>query len=155
MAIAVAVIAQGSQPSTSPLTARQAVSCPTVPSRLEAATAIDAKDSTDLERDLFTPSTKEYAYWSSKGDFFISDFFRVNPQVKAEAALAISGLAGNIYFDASFVNSLSVKNAAALLTHELLHSLGIDDVQAQGVLGLSTNEASDNITPKFLKDCYK
>ena len=116
----------------------------------------DAKDAdTDLQRDLFTPGTKEYNFWASKGNFTISDYFRLNHSTKAEASLSISGLSGNIYFDANYVNGLSVQNAAALLTHELLHNLGIDDTQAQNALGLSTKEASDNITQKFLKDCFK
>jgi len=115
----------------------------------------DATSSRDPERGLYTPGTDAYNFWASKPLFSIANYFRNHSDVKAQASLAISGQPNNIYFSPGFVNSLTVENAAALLTHELIHNLGFVDGQIQGALGLDTKAASDNITQKFLTDCFK
>jgi predicted metal-dependent peptidase len=70
-----------------------------------------------------------------------------------ESALAGSPLAGNVYFNPSYVNTLSAANAAALLMHESLHTLGLTDTQVEDALHES--QPSDNITQKFKEDCFQ
>jgi hypothetical protein len=75
------------------------------------------------------------------------------------AALPGSALWGNIYFNSGYTSGLSTNNAAALLMHELIHTLGLTDTQVQASLfGANSSQvgaASDNITQKFLTDCFK
>jgi hypothetical protein len=114
----------------------------------------DGTTSTDLEADLYSPVTGDPAYdcYSARPELTIGKYFDVNKVTSAQSALAISGLSGNIYFRPSYVNKQKVGRLAATMIHEVLHSLGFDDGQAQSVLGVKVGAASINITNKLYDD---
>jgi RHS repeat-associated protein len=121
---------------------------------------VDATRSTDLESSLFTPGTAAYNFWVTQNPTFtVADYFLANNapnrSVGAQTAFTISASSGNIYFRPQYVNGLSDGQAAALLAHELLHSLGIDDDMAQMALFGSTSLNTSNITNKFYQDCFR
>lgn len=74
------------------------------------------------------------------------------------SALPGSALWGNIYFNAQWVAGLPTNYTAGLLMHELIHTLGATDTQAQAALfGANSPQvgaASDNITQKLTADCF-
>jgi hypothetical protein len=113
----------------------------------------DATTSGALESGLFTPGTAAYAFWSSSS-MTIAEYFKKNPTTKAEASLTISALSGNIYFDPSYLNHHSVGFDAALLMHEVIHTLGWDDDQLKSALGIPSTRASGAITDLLAKDCF-
>lgn len=96
------------------------------------------------------------------------DYANVNPtltisqmvsgRTKAVAAEPGSALDGNIYFNPAYVNALSVQDAAAVLMHEVIHTLGPSDELIQLVLfgpnASKVGAASDNITQKLKDDCF-
>jgi RHS repeat-associated protein len=107
---------------------------------------------------LFVPGSQAYQDEQQHGpNETISQY--VSGATPAAAALPGSALWGNIYFSSSYVAGLSTANAAALLMHELIHTLGPTDSQIQAALfGASSPQVgalSDNITQKFLKDCFQ
>src|SRR5262249_28489849 len=113
----------------------------------------DAKTSTDRQSGLFTPGTAVYGFWASSS-MTIQQFFKRNTDVKAESALMISSLSGNIYFDPGYVNGHSVGFDAALLMHELLHSLGWEDSQLLSALGFPATSVSGRATSMLASDCF-
>jgi len=116
----------------------------------------DGTTSTDLQAGLFTPGTEIYDYWASKGTT-IQQFFKVNGGVNAETAFTVSALSTNIYFRPSSVASHSAGYDAALLIHEVLHSLGWDDDQIKAALGLTQDDCGMGtacITQKLAQDCF-
>jgi len=84
----------------------------------------------------------------------IAQYFKANPGVKAEAALTISGLSGNIYFDPRYVNQHSAGFAAALLMHEVIHTLGWDDDQLKRAMDIPLSNPSGDVTIKLAFDCF-
>jgi hypothetical protein len=74
--------------------------------------------------------------------------------VGAEAALPGSALAGNLYFDPTFVLHNSTGYNAALLIHEVIHNLGPIDPGILAALGFSNSATSDNISKKLAADCF-
>jgi hypothetical protein len=130
-----------------------------IPYTADRTTWNDASTSSDKVYQLFAPGTDAYTYYAAHPDLTVAQQFKNSPLTKGESAVAGSALAGNIYFQSGYVNSLSVQNAAALLMHEVLHTLGAYDTQIQSALfgagSAEVDAASDNITQKLLKDCFK
>ena len=115
-------------------------------------------DKKDLGIGLFSPDDPNYAFYQQHlGSTTIAQY--VSGSITAASAAPGSALWGNIYFSPSFVNSLSAPNAAALLMHELIHTLGPEDPTIQAALfppgSGQVGAPSDNITKKFLADCFK
>ncbi len=116
----------------------------------------DGTASTDIQAGLFTPGTEAYQFWAPKGTT-IQQFFKTNSGVNAETALTVSALSTNIYFRPSSVASHSAGYDAALLIHEVLHSLGWDDDQIKAALGLTQDDCGMGtacITQKLAQDCF-
>jgi hypothetical protein len=64
-------------------------------------------------------------------------------------------LGGTIYINASLIGS-SVAQNEALLLHEALHSMGLDDTTIQAALGITVDQNNtNNITNKLRTDCVK
>jgi hypothetical protein len=108
-----------------------------------------------MEPSLYVPGTNDYNLAVQHANISISTFFANSPGTMAQAGLAGSALAGSIFFRSGYVESLSPGNTAALLMHEVIHTLGPTDSQLQKALGLSVGAPSDNITQKLLQDCFK
>ncbi len=120
----------------------------------------DASAVTDKASGLFVPGSDDYQMQQAHGaGQTISGY--VSGGTKAVTALPGSALWGNIYFDSSYVVGLSTATAAALLMHEVIHSLGATDDQIQLALfgpqlsGGQVGAPSDNITQKFKTDCFQ
>ena len=117
-----------------------------------------ATDTSDLAIGLFSPNDPNYAF-DQQHLQGVTVAKYVSGGTTATAASPGSALWGNIYFSPSFVAGLSAGNAAALLMHELIHTLGPTDPQIQTALfgqgSPQVGAPSDNITQKLLTDCFK
>jgi hypothetical protein len=119
---------------------------------------VDSFGSRDPVIGLFVPGSSDYQMFQQHypPNETISQY--VSGGIKAVSALPGSALWGNIYFNAKWVASLPTNYAAGLLMHELIHTLGATDTQAQAALfGANSSQvgaASDNITQKLTADCF-
>jgi hypothetical protein len=106
------------------------------------------------EVDLFDASLdpNDYAYWSQHPGLSVASQMGAGKSTQVQTALPGSPLAGNMYFNPSYVNSLSTQTVAGLLMHEALHALGQLDPAIEAAFGL--NPPSNSITQKFTKDCF-
>src|SRR4030095_14681168 len=95
---------------------------------------INGTTSDDREYMLYQPGTDAYTLYAAHPSLTVAQLFKNSPSTKAQAALPGTPLAGNIYFNPGFVNGLSIPNTAALLMHEILHTLGAIDPQIQSAL---------------------
>ena len=114
----------------------------------------DANTTSDKEFGLFTETDPDaYDFYSKHPDVSITSVMNgPNSGIRVQTALPGSALAGNIYFNPSYVNSLSTQTIAGLLMHEALHALGPLDPSIEKALGVG--EPSDQITQKFTADCF-
>lgn len=119
----------------------------------------DAKGNTDPMLGTMVPGTFDYAMFQQHEPPNLTVGQYVTGATEAVSTLPGSSLWGNIYFNAVYVAKLSVGNAAALLMHELIHTLGPDDTRIQEALfgrnSPKVGDASDNITQEFLKNCFQ
>jgi Zn-dependent protease with chaperone function len=124
----------------------------------DAVNWYDAAGDNVLAIGLFVPGSQDYQMQQQHGpNETISQY--VSGGTKAAAALPGSPLWGNIYFSSSFVAGLPTSSVAGLLMHELSHTLGATDTQIQAALfGAGSPQVgapSDNITQKFVTDCFR
>ena len=98
---------------------------------------------------LFSPSDPDYSKIANMGITILQYVSWPTVTVAAEPG---SVLAGNIYFNPSYVLSMSGGYDAALLLHETSHLLGATDPQLEAALGCSG--ASECITDKLATDCF-
>jgi len=71
---------------------------------------------------------------------------------------AVAQLGGDtVYFDPGYVLHISVNSGAAIVTHEALHNLGLNDAQIESALDLTAAQCagSDCITTKPDHDCLQ
>jgi len=122
----------------------------------------DAWGDDTLAIGLFVPGSPDYIMQQQHGpNETISQYVSGNKSGGTTAATALPGSAlwGNIYFSSSFAAGLSISDAAALLMHELIHSLGPTDKQIQAALfGAKSPEvgaSTHNISVKLGKDCFQ
>lgn len=118
------------------------------------------KGDSTLAIGLFVPGSSDYiGMREHAARQTISQYVSGTNGIVAASALPGSALWGNIYFSASFVSKLSTSDAAALLMHELLHTLGSTDPQIQKALfgkdSWEVGENSVNISNRLAKDCFK
>jgi RHS repeat-associated protein len=107
--------------------------------------------STALESSLFANTAAYAGAQAQYGSETIGQFMMQNPGTVAEAQLS-----GNaIYINPSLINPTNYYQNLGTVLHEILHNVtGLSDDQIQGALGLSTNQVSNNITQKLIKDCF-
>jgi RHS repeat-associated protein len=109
---------------------------------------------------LFVPGTSDYTMAQQHAGT-IAQYVSGTAAGGTTAATALPGSAlwGNIYFSSKYVVGLSTAQGAALLMHEAIHALGPDDIAIQTALfGTSSSQvgaASENISKKFLTDCFQ
>jgi hypothetical protein len=108
--------------------------------------------------EIYAPGSSDYDYFVAHPQLTIGSYMQNHPTTQALSAMAGSALAGSIFFDPGIVNNRSGALTAALLMHEVLHTLGAgdDDIQTAlfGANSPKVGAASDNITQQFGKDCF-
>ncbi len=117
----------------------------------------DAKGDNQLAIGLFVPGSADYNNQLLHGpNETISQY--VSGSTAAATALPGSALWGNIYLNPTAFKNLPISDAAGLLMHEVLHTLGLIDPQIQTALwgagSPQVGAASVNITDKLATDCF-
>ena len=120
----------------------------------------DATGDKDLVLGTDVPGTADYANQLLHGpNETIGHYTNPGSGTGAVSALPGSALWGNIYFSAHYVNGLTLQMTAALLMHELIHTLGFTDTQIQGALfganSPQVGQLSGNITTQLNTDCFQ
>jgi hypothetical protein len=120
---------------------------------VDDAGLIDGTTTANLDRDLYVPGSSDYQL---AGLVTIAQVLN-SPTTGTRAITGLPGsaLAGNIYFNPSFVNNHSVGYNAALLLHEGIHLLGFLDPAFMGALDFNPNDGiTDKGTALLAKDCF-
>ena len=104
-----------------------------------------------LEASLYANTPQAGAAAASFGGMTIGQFQTQNPGTVAQAQL--NGI--TIYLNASLIDPSAYFQDIGIVLHELLHNVtGLSDGDIQSAFGLSTNQPSNNITQKLIKDCF-
>jgi len=82
-------------------------------------------------------------------------FTSSNGSLGAEAQLG----GHNVYFNPALVLNSSIESLAGLITHEVLHNMGLNGPQIESALGLTSTQCPNNSTAcigvKLEEDCFQ
>jgi len=115
--------------------------------------AYNGKTSTFLYNDVFQNSPN-YVAGRTPG-FTVANYFDRNRGTNALTILGGNALGMSVvFFRPSFVANNSPAGNEALLMHEMLHTLDLEDPEIENALGISGSHGSADIDKAFLSDCF-
>jgi hypothetical protein len=135
------------------------VSAQAIVDQSESVALVDAQGNTNLALWLFVPGSQQwYDQLAAGSGQTIANYVSSKTQTDAATALPGSLLYGAIFFAPGDLSKMTNAQAAALLMHELIHTLGLTDTQIQSALfgpeSPKVGQASENITDQLYQDCF-
>ncbi|HWB82994.1 MAG TPA: hypothetical protein VG675_02555 [Bryobacteraceae bacterium] len=118
------------------------------------ASNVDIENGTDsavLHASLCANTSSAAVAAAQFGNLTVGQYQAQNPGTVAQEQLNGSA----IYINAALIDPNAYFQNLGVVLHEILHNItGLTDDAIQSAFGLPTNQPSNNITQKLIKDCF-